>query len=138
MHSPTTNSPCSRPNSSADVFHVNPTVDVVTIIAISIPLALVVIASLVDVARRRGLSVWRKTLWALLIVFTAYVGAAIYAIARPVRRPEGKRYGESIPRASGIVDDLEELRNRRELDDIDPIAYLEAKRTLLGLDVATT
>jgi Phospholipase_D-nuclease N-terminal len=115
------------------MFRLNPTIDIITIVAILVPLAMVVIASVVDLLRRGDLSIGRKVLWALLIIFTVYVGVAIYVITRPTRQPDGKRYGATVPRASAVVDALETLHDERRV--MDPATYLERKRRLLGLSV---
>lgn len=102
-------------------------------IAIVIPLLLLWVASFVDLFRRKDISVVRKALWATLILLTAYVGIAIYFVARPARAPEGKRYGTTAPRTRGIVDGIEGLREQHAEGSIDDEMYLTEKRLLLGL-----
>jgi hypothetical protein len=105
----------------------------VAVIAIVVPLLLLWVAAFVDLFRRKDISVLRKTLWATLILLTAYIGIAIYFVARPIRAPEGKRYGTTAPRTRGIVDDIEELREQHAEGSIDDEAYVTQKRLLLGL-----
>ncbi|MGI9584347.1 MAG: PLD nuclease N-terminal domain-containing protein [Acidimicrobiia bacterium] len=109
------------------------TVNVAIVIAIVVPLLLLWVAAFYDLLRRKDLSVVRKALWTALIVFTAYVGIAIYFIARPIRPPEGKRYGKTAPRARGVVDDIERARTEYASGSIDDETYLTKKRMLLGL-----
>ena len=108
-------------------------VNAVAVIAIFVPLMLLWLAAFVDLFRRKDISVSRKALWAALIVLTAYIGIAIYFIARPIREPEGKRYGTTAPRTRGIVDGIEGLRVQHEDGSIDNDTYLTKKRLLLGL-----
>ena len=50
---------------------------------IAIPLLLIWILTLVDLARRHDLSGGRKVLWALLVLVLPVIGVIIYFIARP-------------------------------------------------------
>lgn len=102
-------------------------------IAIIVPLLLLWVASFVDLFRRKDLAVFRKVLWATLILLTAYVGIAIYFVARPIRAPEGKRYGTTAPRTRDIVDGIEGLREQHAEGAVDDETYLTEKRLLLGL-----
>ena len=107
-------------------------VSVVAVIAIVVPLVLLWVAAFVDLFRRKDLSVLRKALWAALILFTAYVGIAIYFIARPIQAPEGKRYGTTAPRTLKIVDDIERAQSKHAEGSIDDATYVTQKRILLG------
>ncbi len=109
-------------------------IDVISIVAVTVPLLLLFVASFVDLYRRDDLSVLRKALWAILILLTTYVGIAIYFIARPTRAPEGKRYGATVPRTRAIVDALEGLRAQHAAGTINDTMYLDEKRALLGLE----
>jgi Phospholipase_D-nuclease N-terminal len=120
------------------VFHISDELDIATVVAIAIPLLLLLVVAVVDIVRRKDLTVVRKVLWIALIALTAYVGLAIYFIARPPRAPEGKRYGSTEPRSSTVVDQLEHLRSDRRTGALDDDTYLVRKREILGLDAGST
>jgi len=105
-------------------------------IAIVVPLLLLWAATFIDLVRRQDISIFRKALWATLVVFTAHIGVLIYFILRPVRTPHGKDAGHSADRSSMIVGKLEEMRDLHKRSEIADDAYLEAKRELLGLPTA--
>lgn len=116
-----------------NLFERTPGLDPIVILAIVAPLGLLYLASFVDLYRRPDLSVALKAIWATFIFFTAFIGVAIYFVARPVRPPEGKRYGKAVPRTREIVTQIEDAHAahaRGELDDGD---YLSRKRQFLGL-----
>lgn len=120
------------------MFRISDELNVATAIAIIIPLVLIVAAALIDCIRRRDLSVVSKVVWAVLIVFTLYIGTAIYYIARPPRTPEGKRYGETAARSSALLNDLTSLRTDHEAGRVNDDTYLSRKRAMLGLDSGST
>jgi hypothetical protein len=120
------------------MFHVSNELDVITLVAIGIPLLLLAIAAFVDIARRPDLTMVARILWAALIVVTAYIGVAIYFIARPPRPPDGKRYDQTAPRSSAVVDELERLRSDHRVGVVDAESYLARKREILGLDTGST
>lgn len=120
------------------MFRISDELDIATAIAILIPLVLIVAAALIDCARRRDLSVAAKVLWTALIVFTLYIGTAIYYIARPPRAPEGKRYGDSVARSSALVDTITDLRAEHLAGHLSDDTYLAKKRAMLGLDSGST
>jgi hypothetical protein len=120
------------------VFGISDELNVATTIAIIIPLVLIVAAALVDCIRRRDLSIRAKVLWTALIVFTLYIGTAIYYIARPPRAPEGKRYGDTEARSSALLNDLTTLRADHTAGRVSDDTYLSRKRAMLGLDSGST
>jgi hypothetical protein len=52
-------------------------------VLIAIPLLLIWVLTLVDLARRHDLSGGRKVLWALVVLLVPVVGVIVYFIARP-------------------------------------------------------
>lgn len=121
------------------MFHVSNELDIITVVAIAIPLVLLLAAAVFDIVRRRrDLSVVRKVAWMVFIAFTAYVGVAIYYIARPPRVPDGKRYGSTEARSNAVVDQLERLRSDHRAGALDADSYLVRKKEILGLDAGTT
>lgn len=102
-------------------------------IGIAASLVLLWIVAYVDLARRRDLSVIKKVLWGLVIVFGAYIGIAAYFIMRPVPEVPGKRADTTTPASSAIVEDLESLHSSYAEGSITDADYLAKKRSLLGL-----
>ncbi len=102
-------------------------------IGIAASLVLLWIVAFVDLARRRDLSVIKKVLWGLVIVFGAYIGIAAYFIMRPVPEVPGKRTDATTPASSAIVEDLESLHSSYAEGSITDADYLAKKRSLLGL-----
>ena len=107
--------------------------DPVVWLAIFIPLILLYIASIVDLIRRKDLSVVRKAGWVVVIVLTVYIGVALYYLFRPPATPEGKQRDDSEHHTATIVDQLDELRNAHARGDISDHRFLEGKRQVLGL-----
>lgn len=107
--------------------------DWLLVVAIAVPLVLLWIAALVEIVSRKDLSVAKKALWIAVVIIANYVGVAAYYVARPLRPPEGKRYGETVPRSSAIVEELERLSARQTTDPLPEDEYLSRKRRLLGL-----
>ena len=52
-------------------------------VLIAIPLLLIWVLTLVDLARRHDLNGSRKVLWALVVLLVPVVGVIVYFIARP-------------------------------------------------------
>jgi hypothetical protein len=52
-------------------------------VLIAIPLLLIWVLTLVDLARRHDLSGGRKVLWALVVLLVPVVGVIVYFVARP-------------------------------------------------------
>ena len=102
-------------------------------IAIAVPLTLLWLAVIVDLFRRKDLSVAKKWMWGAIVFFAVHVGVLAYFVLRPLPPARGKRGGTTSERASGIVAGLERLHEQRATGDIDADAYLKAKRELLGL-----
>jgi hypothetical protein len=102
-------------------------------IGIVASLILLWIVSYVDLARRKDLSVVKKVLWGLVILFGAYIGIAAYFIMRPVPEVPGKRADATSPASSSIVGDLESLHTSYVEGSIADADYLAKKRNLLGL-----
>jgi len=109
------------------------TADTLLWIAITVPLALLWLAVIVDLLRRKDLSVARKVLWGAIVVFFVHVGVLLYFIFRPIPPPAGKRARDENDRASGIVTSIEQLHAQHDAGAVDDDAYLHAKRDLLGL-----
>ena len=105
----------------------------VVFVAVAVPLVLLWVAAAIEIVRRRDLSLGKKVLWGLVVIFGNYVGVAAYYIARPLRPPEGKRYGETEPRSSAVVGALEELAEQQATNPLPADEYLNRKRELLGL-----
>lgn len=102
-------------------------------IGIAASLVLLWIVAYVDLARRKDLSVVKKVLWGLAILFGAYIGIAAYFIMRPVPEVPGKRADATTPASSAVVEDLESLHSNYAEGSITDADYLARKRTLLGL-----
>jgi hypothetical protein len=107
--------------------------DVLLVIAITIPLFLLWVAVIVDLLRRKDLSIGKKLMWLVIVVVTVYIGVVLYFIFRPVPPPSGKREHDKDDRASAIVAGIEVLHVQHDAGDISDDAYLNAKRELLGL-----
>ncbi len=105
----------------------------VLIVAIAVPLVLLWLTALVEIVSRRDLSVAKKAMWIAAVIVANYVGVALYYIARPLRPPEGKRYGETLPASSAIVEELERLSAAQGTNPLPEDEYLSRKRRLLGL-----
>ena len=102
-------------------------------VGLTAPLIALWVAGFWDLAHRSDLSVLRKAVWAALFVLTLYIGLALYFATRPVRPPAGKGTTQTVPRASGIVTELESLSEARNVNEMNDDAFLERKRELLGL-----
>ncbi|KAA3638334.1 MAG: hypothetical protein DWP92_06330 [Armatimonadetes bacterium] len=103
-------------------------------IAIAIPLIALWVAVLWDLFRRKDLSVGRKIVWTAVIIVTAYVGIAIYFALRPIPDPPGKSSTQTVPRASAIVTELEDLVQRNANGELSESEFTATKRQLLGLE----
>ena len=102
-------------------------------VAFAAPLIALWVAGFWDLVHRKDLTVKRKAVWAALFIFTLYIGLAIYFIMRPVRPPAGKGNSATVPRASGIVTELESLSVARKAGEITEDAFVARKQELLGL-----
>ncbi|MCZ7532454.1 MAG: PLD nuclease N-terminal domain-containing protein [Acidimicrobiia bacterium] len=103
--------------------------------AIAIPLIALWVAALWDLFRRQDLSARRKAAWTAVIIVTAYIGIAIYFALRPIPDPPGKSSTQTVPRASALVTQLEDLVRRNANGEMSEAEFTTAKRHLLGLDV---
>ncbi len=111
--------------------------DTFTLVALTLPLVALWVAAFWDIARRRDLSVTRKLAWSVVIIVTAYIGIAVYAIMRPIPPPPGKVNAATLPRASAIVGSLEHLVAAHANGDISDSDFDASKREILGLQPAT-
>jgi len=102
-------------------------------VAITVPLIALWIAGFWDLAHRDDLSVFRKAVWVVILIVTFYIGLAVYFATRPLRPPAGKGTSRTVPRASRIVAELEELAAKQEAGQLTDDAYLSRKRELLSL-----
>lgn len=102
-------------------------------VAVTLPLLALWIAAYWDLVFRSDLPLVRKILWGTAIFFTAYIGIAAYFLSRPIPEPPGKNLGESVPRTSAIVTDLERLSEENRAGTLTDESYLARKRELLGL-----
>lgn len=109
------------------------TVNVLLVIAITVPLILLWVAVMVDLLRRKDIGIGKKLMWAAIVVFSFHVGLLLYFVFRPVPPPSGKREHDRDERASAIVTSIEALHFQHDAGDISDDAYLTAKRQLLGL-----
>ena len=107
--------------------------DVLLVIAITVPLFLLWVAVIVDLLRRKDLSIGKKLMWFVIVVLTVHIGVVLYFIFRPIPPPSGKREHDKDERASAIVTSIELLHVQHSTGDISNNAYLYAKRELLGL-----
>ena len=107
--------------------------DTFMLVALALPLIALWVVTFWDIARRRDLTVTRKIMWSLVIVITAYIGIALYAIMRPVPPPPGKARSASLPRASAIVGALEALVASHDAGDIPDATFDGEKRKILGI-----
>lgn len=112
---------------------IEPTATTLITITIAVPLALLWFAVIVDLFRRDDLSVFRKALWATLVILTVHIGVLLYFVFRPLPPPPGKDLAVSAERSSTIVTDLERLRNQHRAGNISDDEYLSTKRELLGV-----
>lgn len=103
-------------------------------IAITIPLIALWVAVLWDLFRRKDLPIGRKAVWVVVIILTAYIGIAIYFVVRPIPDPPGKSATHSVPRASAIVTELEDLVRRNAAGELSEAEFTNTKRHLLGLE----
>jgi len=90
-------------------------------------------ASLVDLFRRRDLSVGKKAAWVSVIILTAYIGVAFYFAMRPIPPPYGKGVKHSVARSSNIVEELERLHAEHNSGAMTDDVYLAAKQDIFGL-----
>lgn len=104
------------------------------VIGIAMPLLLLWVVALFDISRRSDLSTARKVLWSVIVVIGIFIGTAIYFLARPVALPRGKDISNTVQRSSGIVNDLEDLRDRHSAGEMHKESYLDQKRRLLGVE----
>ena len=109
------------------------TLQILLSIGIAASLVLLWIVAYVDLARRKDLSVVKKVLWGLAILFGAYIGIAAYFIMRPVPEVPGKRADATTPASSAVVEDLESLHSSYAEGSITDADYLARKRILLGV-----
>jgi dolichyl-phosphate-mannose--protein O-mannosyl transferase len=112
------------------------TASVFVVIAITVPLFLLWLAVVVDLLRRKDLSIPKKIMWLAIVILMVHVGVLLYFIFRPVPPPSGKRDRDRTDRASAIVTSIELLHADHEAGDITDDDYLAAKRELLGLTTA--
>jgi uncharacterized membrane protein len=109
------------------------TAGVLLVIAVAVPLALLWLAVIVDLLRRKDLSIGKKLMWGAIVVFAIHVGVLLYFIFRPIPPPAGKRERDKDERASAIVENIEHLHVQHDAGNISDDEYLNAKRELLGL-----
>lgn len=109
------------------------TADVLLVIAVTVPLFLLWVAVIVDLLRRKDLSIGKKVMWLAIVVFAVHIGVLLYFIFRPIPPPSGKREHNKDERASAIVTRIEVLHTQHNDGDISDATYLDAKRELLGL-----
>ena len=102
--------------------------------AIAVPLVALWVAVLWDLFHRQDLSAGRKAAWAAVIIVTAYIGIAIYFALRPISDPPGKSSTQTVPRASVLVTQLEDLVQRNTNGELSEAEFTAAKRHLLGLE----
>jgi hypothetical protein len=102
-------------------------------IAVVVPLALLWFAVIIDLLKRDDLSVFRKALWAALVIFAAHIGVLLYFVFRPIPEPPGKSLSTTVDRSSMIVTNLERLRTEYRSGNISNDEYLATKRELLGV-----
>ena len=109
------------------------TADVLLLIAVTVPLFLLWIAVIVDLLRRKDLSIGRRVMWLAIVIIGVHIGVLLYFIFRPIPPPSGKREHDKDERASAVVTRIEALHVQHDNGDISDNAYLDAKRELLGL-----
>ncbi len=103
------------------------------LIGVTIPLFLLWIVALVDIARRSDLGIGKRLMWAAVILFGLYIGIAVYFLMRPVAEVNGKGPNPTTPETSAIVNNIEALRSSHAEGSINDTDYLARKRDLLGL-----
>ena len=102
-------------------------------VAVTLPLLALWVAAFWDLVFRSDLPIPRKVLWGFAMVVTAYVGIAAYFLSRPVPEPDGKNLGDSVPRTSAVVTELEDLNAAHKAGNLPDESYLAQKREVLGL-----
>lgn len=113
---------------------VDDALEVLLWVGFTAPLIALWIAGFWDLAHRKDLSVFRKAVWGALFVLTLYIGLVVYFAIRPVRLPAGKGNSQTVPRASGIVTELEALSASHRSGGITDDAFVARKQELLGLN----
>ena len=85
-------------------------------VLVAIPLIALLAFAVVDVARRRELSVTRRIVWVAALVFVPVVALAVYLVVRPPRAVQLSGGDADASRAEAIVI-IAERRQRGELTD---------------------
>lgn len=102
--------------------------DWLVLIVVTLPLAALWIAAIVEVVRRRDVPRWRTASWIAALVLIPLVGLVVYLVVRPSRPVESSRATASTERAERVVV-LAERRRRGELSDDDYLTELRASTT---------
>ena len=67
---------------------------VVFVVLLLVPVVLLWVYALIDLARRTDQKAWRKVTWIAAIVLLPIVGPLLYVIFRPSRRGDIRGFGE--------------------------------------------
>ena len=78
---------------------------VVFVVLLLVPVVLLWVYALIDLARRTDQKAWRKVTWIAAVVLLPIVGPLLYVIFRPSRRGDISGFGER----AGIGDRVERL-----------------------------
>jgi cytochrome bd-type quinol oxidase subunit 2 len=79
----------------------------VLLVLLLVPVVLLWVYALIDLARRTDQKAWRKVTWVAAIVLLPIVGPLLYVILRPSRRGDIRGFGEQ----TGTGDRAERLLN---------------------------
>lgn len=80
---------------------------VVLLVLLLVPVVLLWVYALIDLARRTDQKAWRKVTWIAAVVLLPIVGPLLYVIFRPSRRGDISGFGER----AGTGDRVERLLN---------------------------
>ena len=101
-------------------------------LVVSVPAIILIGFTVVDVVRRRDLSVGRKVIWLAVVVVLPVLGTLLYLLARPFPDPIMERV-ERNDRTAQFV----KLLERREGGSLSGEELKEAARRLFGDKVAS-
>ena len=83
---------------------------------VTLPLLALLVYMIVEVVRRRDLSLARRALWVVLLVAVPVVALAVYIVVRPPKAVQRAGGNTDVARAETLVL-LAERRQRGELSD---------------------
>ncbi len=103
--------------------------ELIFVLLIFIPLIMLWIFALTDLARRTDVSGLAKALWAIAIVFFPLIGMVIYFIVRPSDAPMAKTSEERMAEIQA-----EESSDADKLDQLEKLAVLKNNGTITEVE----